>query len=99
MSAYSGSVQLHCKIRPLNIFMSLSFLKGKRIESIRQHLGRVVTEAIWRSPSVILLDDLDHLVNEASSPEQEMNGEAQYSAHISQGSLLYKLTSQLHRHS
>ncbi|KAI0239258.1 Peroxisome biogenesis factor 1 [Lamellibrachia satsuma] len=64
--------------------MSLSFLKGKRIESIRQHLGRVVTEAIWRSPTVILLDDLDHLVNEASSPEQEMNGEAQYSAHVSQ---------------
>ena len=65
--------------------MDVLFLKGKRIESVRQHLGRVVTEAVWRSPSVILLDDLDQLVSDASSPEQEMNGEAQYSACICEG--------------
>lgn len=42
-------------------------------------------EAIWRHPSIILLDDLDHVVPAPTGPEAELSGEAIYGARIGEG--------------
>lgn len=42
-------------------------------------------EAIWRQPSIVLLDDLDHVVPAPSGPEAELSGEAIYGARIGEG--------------
>lgn len=43
-------------------------------------------EAAWRQPSVILLDDLEHVVPAPSGPEAEMSGEAIYGSRVAEGS-------------
>lgn len=42
-------------------------------------------EAAWRQPSVILLDDLEHVVPAPSGPEAEMSGEAIYGSRVAEG--------------
>ncbi|KAK3512008.1 hypothetical protein QTP70_027628 [Hemibagrus guttatus] len=51
-------------------------LKGKRADTVRQRLEEVFEQAVWRQPSVILLDDLDHMTTAATTPEQEQGTEA-----------------------
>uniref|UniRef100_A0A8C1TNG7 Peroxisomal ATPase PEX1 n=1 Tax=Cyprinus carpio TaxID=7962 RepID=A0A8C1TNG7_CYPCA len=51
-------------------------LKGKRADKIRLRLEEVFEQAIWRQPSVVLLDDLDHVTGAATSPEHEHGPEA-----------------------
>ncbi|XP_054847585.1 peroxisomal ATPase PEX1 [Eublepharis macularius] len=51
-------------------------LRGKRLENIRKKLEEAFLEAVWRQPSVILLDDLDHMVGVPLTPEQENSPEA-----------------------
>uniref|UniRef100_A0A9J7XN20 Peroxisomal ATPase PEX1 n=1 Tax=Cyprinus carpio carpio TaxID=630221 RepID=A0A9J7XN20_CYPCA len=51
-------------------------LKGKRADTIRQRLEEVFEQAVWRQPSVVLLDDLDHMTGAATSPEHEHGPEA-----------------------
>ncbi|XP_072532192.1 peroxisomal ATPase PEX1 isoform X2 [Salminus brasiliensis] len=46
-------------------------LKGKRADTVRQRLEDVFEQAVWSQPSVVLLDDLDHLTGAATSPEHE----------------------------
>ncbi|XP_066531663.1 peroxisome biogenesis factor 1 isoform X2 [Hoplias malabaricus] len=46
-------------------------LKGKRADTVRQRLEEVFEQAVWRQPSVVLLDDLDHMTGAATSPEHE----------------------------
>ena len=60
-------------------------LLGKRVETIYKHLDKIFCEASWRQPSVILLDDLDHVTAEPQGPEHEMSGEALYHAKIAEG--------------
>lgn len=60
-------------------------LAGKRPDSILKYLEEVFDEAIWRQPSIILLDDLDHVVPAPSGPEAELSGEAIYGARIGEG--------------
>nr|XP_055076129.1 peroxisome biogenesis factor 1 isoform X1 [Misgurnus anguillicaudatus]XP_055076130.1 peroxisome biogenesis factor 1 isoform X1 [Misgurnus anguillicaudatus] len=59
-------------------------LKGKRADTIRQRLEEVFEQAVWRQPSVVLLDDLDHVTGAASSPEHEHGPEAVLRQHVAQ---------------
>ncbi|XP_059365717.1 peroxisomal ATPase PEX1-like [Carassius carassius] len=60
-------------------------LKGKRADKIRLRLEEVFEQAIWRQPSLVLLDDLDHMTGAAASPEHEHGPEAVLRQHIAQG--------------
>ncbi|XP_059412510.1 peroxisomal ATPase PEX1-like [Carassius carassius] len=59
-------------------------LKGKRADTIRQRLEEVFEQAVWRQPSVVLLDDLDHVTGAATSPEHEHGPEAVLRLRIAQ---------------
>uniref|UniRef100_A0A5F9DMK8 Peroxisomal ATPase PEX1 n=1 Tax=Oryctolagus cuniculus TaxID=9986 RepID=A0A5F9DMK8_RABIT len=51
-------------------------LRGKRLESIQRSLQAAFSEAAWRQPSVILLDDLDVIVGSAAMPEHAHSPDA-----------------------
>ncbi|XP_037330701.2 peroxisome biogenesis factor 1 [Pungitius pungitius] len=51
-------------------------LQGKRAETVRQTLQDIFEQAEWKQPSVVLLDDLDHLSGAPTSPEHEHGAEA-----------------------
>ncbi|KAI4890260.1 hypothetical protein NFI96_014035 [Prochilodus magdalenae] len=59
-------------------------LKGKRADTVRQRLEEAFEQAVWKQPSVVLLDDLDHMTGAATSPEQEHSAEAVLRQHIAQ---------------
>ncbi|XP_064204357.1 peroxisome biogenesis factor 1 isoform X3 [Anguilla rostrata] len=59
-------------------------LRGKRVETIRQRLEEVFEQAAWRQPSVVLLDDLDHVTGAAVSPEHEHGPEALHRLQLAQ---------------
>uniref|UniRef100_A0A3Q1J178 Peroxisomal ATPase PEX1 n=1 Tax=Anabas testudineus TaxID=64144 RepID=A0A3Q1J178_ANATE len=59
-------------------------LQGKRAETVRQMLQDIFEQAEWRQPSVILLDDLDHVTGAPTSPEHEHGPEALLQQHIAQ---------------
>uniref|UniRef100_UPI0037E7EAED peroxisomal ATPase PEX1 n=1 Tax=Semicossyphus pulcher TaxID=241346 RepID=UPI0037E7EAED len=59
-------------------------LQGKRAETVRQMLQDVFEQAEWRQPSVVLLDDLDHVTGAPTSPEHEHGPEALLQLHIAQ---------------
>ncbi|XP_056153950.1 peroxisome biogenesis factor 1 [Lampris incognitus] len=59
-------------------------LKGKRAETVRQMLEEIFEQAVWRQPSVVLLDDLDHVTGAPTSPEHEHGPEALLRQHIAQ---------------
>nr|XP_046273576.1 peroxisome biogenesis factor 1 isoform X2 [Scatophagus argus] len=59
-------------------------LQGKRAETVRQMLQDVFEQAEWRQPSVVLLDDLDHVTGAPASPEHEHGPEALLQQHIAQ---------------
>lgn len=62
----------------------MKHLPGKRADTVRHRLNEVFEEAVWRQPSVVLLDDLDHLTGAATTPEQEQGAEAVLHHHIAQ---------------
>uniref|UniRef100_A0A673CK92 Peroxisomal ATPase PEX1 n=1 Tax=Sphaeramia orbicularis TaxID=375764 RepID=A0A673CK92_9TELE len=64
--------------------LSCKKLQGKRAETVRQMLKDIFEEAEWRQPSVVLLDDLDHIAGAPSSPEHEHGPEAVLQQHIAQ---------------
>ncbi|NWV84341.1 PEX1 factor, partial [Dasyornis broadbenti] len=51
-------------------------LRGKRLVNIRKNVEEAFLEAAWRQPSVLLMDDLDHIVGVPSTPEHENSPEA-----------------------
>lgn len=51
-------------------------LRGKRLESIQKALELAFSEAAWRQPSVVLLDDLDLIAGLPAAPEHEHSPEA-----------------------
>lgn len=51
---------------------------------MRQRLEEVFEQAVWRQPSVVLLDDLDHIAGAATSAEQEHGAEAVLRQHVAQ---------------
>ncbi|XP_057586957.1 peroxisomal ATPase PEX1 isoform X2 [Hippopotamus amphibius kiboko] len=51
-------------------------LRGKRLENIQKTLEAAFSEAAWRQPSVVLLDDLDLVVGLSALPEHEHSPEA-----------------------
>uniref|UniRef100_A0A3B5ALH1 Peroxisomal ATPase PEX1 n=1 Tax=Stegastes partitus TaxID=144197 RepID=A0A3B5ALH1_9TELE len=59
-------------------------LQGKRAETVRQILQDIFEQAEWKQPSVVLLDDLDHLARAPTSPEHEHGPEALLQQHIAQ---------------
>uniref|UniRef100_A0A3Q0SWE0 Peroxisomal ATPase PEX1 n=1 Tax=Amphilophus citrinellus TaxID=61819 RepID=A0A3Q0SWE0_AMPCI len=59
-------------------------LQGKRVETVRQNLNDIFEQAEWMQPSVVLLDDLDHLTRAPASPEHEHGAEALLQQHIAQ---------------
>ncbi|XP_072365381.1 peroxisomal ATPase PEX1 isoform X3 [Scyliorhinus torazame] len=59
-------------------------LRGKRAENIRKKWEDTFTEAAWRQPSIVLLDDLDHIAGAASTPEHEHSAQAILSKQLSQ---------------
>ncbi|XP_070841455.1 peroxisomal ATPase PEX1 isoform X1 [Chaetodon trifascialis] len=59
-------------------------LQGKRAETVRQMLQDIFEQAEWRQPSVVLLDDLDHVTGAPTSPEHEHGPEALLQLHIAQ---------------
>ncbi|XP_030644776.1 peroxisomal ATPase PEX1 [Chanos chanos] len=64
--------------------MDCKTLKGKRADTVRQRWEEVFEQAVWRQPSVILLDDLDHVTGAATSPEHEQGPEAILRQHLAQ---------------
>lgn len=56
-----------------NLFCLFS---GKRVETVRQNLNDIFEQAEWMQPSVVLLDDLDHLARAPASAEHEHGAEA-----------------------
>uniref|UniRef100_A0A668AL33 Peroxisomal ATPase PEX1 n=1 Tax=Myripristis murdjan TaxID=586833 RepID=A0A668AL33_9TELE len=59
-------------------------LQGKRAETVRQMLQDVFEQAEWRQPSVVLLDDLDHVTGAPTSAEHEQGPEALLQQYIAQ---------------
>lgn len=59
-------------------------LRGKKVETIQKMLELLFDEAAWRQPSLIVLDDLDHLCGAPAGPEFEMTAEALYSARVAE---------------
>ncbi|XP_010226476.1 PREDICTED: peroxisome biogenesis factor 1 isoform X1 [Tinamus guttatus] len=51
-------------------------LRGKRLGNIWKNMEEAFLEAAWRQPSVLLMDDLDHVVGMSSTPEHETSPEA-----------------------
>ncbi|XP_043727549.1 peroxisome biogenesis factor 1 [Cervus elaphus] len=86
-------------------------LRGKRLENIQKTLAAAFSEALWRQPSVVLLDDLDLVVGRSALPEHEHGLEAVQSqrlAHalndvvkefISMGSLVALIATSQSQHS
>ncbi|XP_052575459.1 peroxisomal ATPase PEX1 isoform X1 [Peromyscus californicus insignis] len=86
-------------------------LRGKRLESIQKALELAFSEAAWRQPSVILLDDLDLIAGPPTAPGQEHSPEAVQSqrlAHalndiikefVSMGSLIALIATSQFQHS
>ncbi|NXU75473.1 PEX1 factor, partial [Oreotrochilus melanogaster] len=50
-------------------------LRGKRLVNIRKSVEEAFLEAAWRQPSILLMDDLDHIVGVPSTPEHENSPE------------------------
>ncbi|XP_068790928.1 peroxisomal ATPase PEX1 isoform X5 [Struthio camelus] len=50
-------------------------LRGKRLANIRKNVEEAFLEAAWRQPSILLMDDLDHIVGIPSTPEHENSPE------------------------
>jgi hypothetical protein len=73
----------------------LYLISGKRPDTILKMLQMVFDEASWRQPSVILLDDLEHVMPAPSGPEAEMSGEAVYGSRVAEGTvkLVHEITS------
>ncbi|XP_071509592.1 peroxisomal ATPase PEX1-like [Diadema antillarum] len=59
-------------------------LKGKGVDAIRKIWEEAFNEASWREPSIVLLDDLDHVTAAPLGPEQEMGPEAVYNQRLAQ---------------
>lgn len=64
--------------------MCLCFILGKRAETVRQLFRDIFEQAEWKQPSVVLLDDLDHLTRASTSPEHEHGPEALLQQHFAQ---------------
>ncbi|NXE32646.1 PEX1 factor, partial [Ptilorrhoa leucosticta] len=50
-------------------------LRGKRLVNVRKNMEEAFLEAAWRQPSILLMDDLDHIVGVPSTPEHENSPE------------------------
>ncbi|XP_061853223.1 peroxisomal ATPase PEX1 isoform X2 [Colius striatus] len=50
-------------------------LRGKRLVNIRKTVEEAILEAAWRQPSILFMDDLDHIVGAPSTPEHESSPE------------------------
>uniref|UniRef100_A0A8I3ZZR6 Peroxisomal ATPase PEX1 n=1 Tax=Callithrix jacchus TaxID=9483 RepID=A0A8I3ZZR6_CALJA len=86
-------------------------LRGKRLENIQKTLEVAFSEAMWRQPSVVLLDDLDLIAGLPAVPEHEHSPDAVQSqrlAHalndmikefISMGSLVALIATSQSQHS
>ncbi|XP_052784085.1 peroxisomal ATPase PEX1-like [Mya arenaria] len=59
-------------------------LRGKKVDTIQKMFELMFDEAVWRQPSIIFLDDLDHIAGAPAGPETEMSGEALYSARVAE---------------
>ncbi|XP_008570466.1 PREDICTED: peroxisome biogenesis factor 1 [Galeopterus variegatus] len=51
-------------------------LRGKRLENIQKTVEAAFSEAAWRQPAVVLLDDLDLIVGLPAVPEREHSPDA-----------------------
>ncbi|KAF2983508.1 hypothetical protein EK904_005701 [Melospiza melodia maxima] len=60
-------------------------LRGKRLVNIRKHVEEAFLEAAWRQPSILLMDDLDHIVGVPSTPEHENSPETVQSNRLAYG--------------
>ncbi|NXG10671.1 PEX1 factor, partial [Sakesphorus luctuosus] len=58
-------------------------LRGKRLVNVRKNVEEAFLEAAWRQPSIVLMDDLDHIVGIPSIPEHENSPETVQSNRLS----------------
>ncbi|TRY84316.1 hypothetical protein DNTS_025427 [Danionella cerebrum] len=72
----SEELDAHVQVLNCKTLRGKIFFPGKRTETIRQRLDEVFEQAVWRQPSVVLLDDLEHMAGAATSPEHEHGPEA-----------------------
>ncbi|XP_009906300.2 peroxisomal ATPase PEX1 [Dryobates pubescens] len=56
--------------------------RGKRLVTIRKNMEEAFLEAAWRQPSLLLLDDLDHIVGAPSTAEHESSPETTQSSRL-----------------
>lgn len=69
--------------------MDCLFFTGKKVDTIQKVFELLFDEAAWRQPSLVVLDDLDHIAAAPAGPEFEMSGEALYSARNAEGNEKY----------
>lgn len=55
------------------------------MDNIKKSLQRCFSEASWRQPAIVVLDDLDMICGAPAGPEQEMSGDVLYFAKVAQG--------------
>jgi len=68
-----------------HIVKSECCIVGKKVDTIQKRLELLFDEAVWHQPSIIVLDDLDHIAAAPAGPEFEMTGDAMYAARIAEG--------------
>ncbi|NXH20980.1 PEX1 factor, partial [Bucco capensis] len=57
-------------------------LRGKRLVTIRKIVEEAFLEAVWRQPSILVMDDLDHIVGAPSTAEHENSPETVQSTRL-----------------
>ncbi|EPY79237.1 hypothetical protein CB1_000947001 [Camelus ferus] len=66
-------------------YIKLEIKDGKRLENTQKTLEAAFSEAVWRQPSVVLLDDLDLVAGLPGLPEHEHSPEAVQSQRLAHG--------------
>lgn len=58
------------------------------MENIKRILEKIFSEAAFRQPSLVLLDDLDLIASAPLGPEQEAGPDALYNTKVAEGNSL-----------
>ena len=67
------------------MILFFSSFPGKTVDAIERILDQKFSDSLWRSPSVVVLDDLEQIARAATTPEQEASGESGYYLRVAEG--------------
>ncbi|XP_076039978.1 peroxisomal ATPase PEX1-like isoform X2 [Oratosquilla oratoria] len=81
---------IHCQT------LHLKSLKGKKVDILERKFQEALQEAIYRKPSLVLLEDIDYLIGVSGQSEQESGPEHEHRMHVV--SVISYLVNQLMQH-